>query len=332
MTDATTQTEGSITFAEDFDLKSFFKLSLITGFLTVITLGIYAPWGFTRVLKALAASVRINGDPLAYDGKGFHLFLGGWALLLVCYGPIVFLIVGSGGRLALPWVLPWIVIASFLAFAAGYVLLRYLAGHTLWRGARFALAGSPVAFALKAWVLMLLSGISLLWYLPAAYRLLSEHVISRLSIGDQPFAFDMTQAKSVPVYPMFAVYWAGMVLTNGLPMAFSNGSAAGASLVGMIVLVAMEQPFVAALAKAIARGTSFDSARFSLKIDVVEMIGMALACFALIILSLGLFLPVAMAIVLRFYVRRLHSEGAADLALIRPGGPAPNLKALLFSA
>ena len=47
-----------------------FKLSFITGLLTVITFGIYRFWAKTRTRKYIWSSVSIEGDAFEYTGTG----------------------------------------------------------------------------------------------------------------------------------------------------------------------------------------------------------------------------------------------------------------------
>lgn len=341
MSDTPAPASGRIAFSEQFDLRSFLVLSLITGALTVITLGIYAAWGFTRVVKRLAASVMINGEPLVYVGRGSPIFLGFLSYLVAAYAPLLVFIVLNGGQPPWAWALIglWLLLIAFLAGAGFYLLLRYMVSRTLWRGVRFSLTGSPWGFALKLLGFLALMLVTVFWYAPAAGRRLYRHGIGRLSLGGEPFAFDMAQARQRPVYPTFAVYWAGGFLLNLLQVVVSVGSkeaADGLGFLSMFALTALKQPFAAAMARSVAQATTFDRARFAFDLRAGELVGMAMVCLLLVVFSVGLLLPLAMAIGVRFYVRRLRAEGEADLERIvrsaDPSPPPPGLAALLRGA
>jgi uncharacterized membrane protein YjgN (DUF898 family) len=52
----------------------FVLLNIGRGLLSLITLGIYAPWYATRLLKYLAGRTSFHNASLSFNGKGFHLF------------------------------------------------------------------------------------------------------------------------------------------------------------------------------------------------------------------------------------------------------------------
>src|SRR5262245_23957620 len=51
-------------------------LTIVNGFLSLITLGIWFAWGRVRVLQFLARNTWVAGDPLSFHGRGGELFRG----------------------------------------------------------------------------------------------------------------------------------------------------------------------------------------------------------------------------------------------------------------
>jgi uncharacterized membrane protein YjgN (DUF898 family) len=341
MSETIASANGRIEFSEQIDLKSFFILSLITGFFTIITLGGYAPWGFTKIVRRLAASVRVNEEPLEYVGRGLHLFLGSLALVVVVYAPVGILVTSVGRTGAATGLAPvfglWMLAILFLFGAVAFVLYRYLASRTLWRGARLDLGGSPLGFAARLFGYMLLSLVTVGWFFPTACRRLVGYFYSHLKFGGSPFAFDADGARQVRIYPAFALLWAVAatfgLLRIGVALGAGRNAAEGIGLIAALISTVANQPYHAAFARSATAGVVFDDARFSSGARAGPLIGLSLQCLVLIVFSLGLLIPLVMALWVRFYIRRLSSTGEVDLDAIarssRADAKAPGLTALL---
>jgi uncharacterized membrane protein YjgN (DUF898 family) len=65
------------------DNVPLFRLALINGLLSLITLGIYRFWGKTKIRKYLWSSAEIDGDRFEYIGTGREKFLGFLVALVV---------------------------------------------------------------------------------------------------------------------------------------------------------------------------------------------------------------------------------------------------------
>ncbi len=81
----------------------FVLLNIGRGLLSLITLGIYAPWYATRLLKYLAGRTSFQNTPLSFNGKGLHLFgllLATLILpMLLCSVAIPLIIKGFAGNI-----------------------------------------------------------------------------------------------------------------------------------------------------------------------------------------------------------------------------------------
>lgn len=56
--------------------KELLLIALKTGFLTLITLGIYRFWAKTKIRNFIWASASLDGDSFEYHGTGLEKFLG----------------------------------------------------------------------------------------------------------------------------------------------------------------------------------------------------------------------------------------------------------------
>ncbi len=150
---------------------SVFRLALITGFWSVLTLGFYRFWMKTRLRRYFWSSIRPGGHPLEYVGDPWEKLLGFFiaVVILTFYIGIVNLLLmfvsfslfdgNFAGYLAsVAGVVP-------LWFYARYRARRYVLGRTRWRGVRFALEPGAWGYALRAlghWALTLFSA-GILW-------------------------------------------------------------------------------------------------------------------------------------------------------------------------
>lgn len=117
-----------------------FKIYLVNVLLSIITLGIYRPWGKVKLRKYLYGHTGLLGERFNYTGTGKELFNGLWKGGLIFFGPIYVInllaefVNGSFAVLILPYlalVIPIMLVAS----------RRYRASRSVWRGVRFSFTG-----------------------------------------------------------------------------------------------------------------------------------------------------------------------------------------------
>jgi uncharacterized membrane protein YjgN (DUF898 family) len=137
---------------------ALFWLALKTGFLTVITLGIYRFWMKTRLRRWYWSAIRPGGHPMEYVGDPIEKLLGFFiaVVILTFYIGIVNLLLMfvSFSVFNSSWVG---YLASFagvipLWFYARYRARRYVLGRTRWRGVRFGLEKGAWGYAWRALV------------------------------------------------------------------------------------------------------------------------------------------------------------------------------------
>jgi uncharacterized membrane protein YjgN (DUF898 family) len=174
----------------------FVGLNLLGVFLSLITLGIYAPWYAARVYRYLAQETSFEGRPWAFDGKGGRLFV---ILLLTLVLPltVIAVLMGVLGALSegagvglLRWLSPIIlVLLLFLLPAYIYEIYR-------WFFTNLRLEELRVCWRIRFWPAVgtiflqgLLSLVTAGIYLPAAYVKLCRYFVQRTELerGGQPY-------------------------------------------------------------------------------------------------------------------------------------------------
>ena len=343
-----------LVFSQSIRLRDFFWLSLRNGLFNLVTLTLYRFWGKTEVRRRVWNRVHLNGEPFEYTGRGVELFLGflfalgavGLPFLLAVFGaqllgPIV------GGLIILPIYLLFFILVGFGRFTA----FRYMASRTSWRGVRLRLTGAPWSYAFTWLGFALLSGVTLGWFWPEAQRRLAAPLWDGLRFGDRRFRFSLDGACKEKVYGAYGIGWivaaGGYVIMTLLlaavlvTQARANGGAPrepDAAVIGLFYLLAAVgavvyavafSPYHAAALRSVAAGVSLDedgpergpasaaAVGFRLRLKWTDMAWMSLSNMALVVFSLGFFMPLAQARVSRLLVDRLEAEGQVDFSRIR---------------
>ncbi|MEM1236285.1 MAG: DUF898 family protein [Pseudomonadota bacterium] len=195
-----------------------FKLTLWTGFLTILTLGFYRFWARTRVRRWYWSAIRPGGFPLEYTGTPYEKLLGFLiaVVILAFYIGVINLVLMfvSFSVLAAPgaaYVLTLLGVAPLWFFAV-YRAQRYLLARTRWMGIRFGLEPGAWGYAMRAcwhWSLTLLTlG---MWH-PRLRWALAKYRHDRTFYGTQRMAQGGGPAM---LYPAFVHVIIGGVLTAG---------------------------------------------------------------------------------------------------------------------
>jgi uncharacterized membrane protein YjgN (DUF898 family) len=329
----------SETLAFDCKLRGgdLIGLSFKNTLLNIVTLSLYRFWAKTTVRKRIWAGVTLNDEPFEYTGRGMELFKGfliavvafGVPLVLLSFlsaflgpaGPILMLVVTYGGLFAI------VGVATFTSF-------RYRASRTTWRGVRFQLTGSAVSYGLKYLGYLLLSGVTLGWFWPAAQRRLAAPLWGALKFGDRPLRFDIEAARKVGVYKPFVFAWCGGAVFYALLMGFIAAAGAAeeggeaADLAPMLMLFAtmllavpavalLGSAYQAAILRSITAGVRLDDMRFELHAKWTGVLSLWLTNAFIVVVSLGIFTPVTQMRTIRFVLHRLKAVGEVDLSTVR---------------
>ncbi|WP_245823353.1 DUF898 family protein [Antarctobacter heliothermus] len=210
-----------------------FKLTLGTGVLTVLTLGLYRFWQKTRIRRWYWSAIRPGGHPLDYVGEPFEKLLG--FLIAVVILAFYIGIVNLGLMFASFAVFQGNTAAYALSFVgvipiwfyARYRARRYVLARTRWMGLRFGLAPGAWGFALRAlwhWLLTLIT-LGLLW--PRMTFKLEKYRTDRTWFGDH----SMEQGGS-----WFMLFWCIKWHLFALGLLFVSTVVLGAGLAPLAIL------------------------------------------------------------------------------------------------
>ncbi|MBI3960981.1 MAG: DUF898 family protein [Chloroflexi bacterium] len=142
---------------------------LLIGILSTITLGLYAPWGYARWKRMIAANTYFDNRPLQFDGSGGQAF-------------VEFLIIGALSLITLG-------LYAILGFA-GVRLLRWETAHTILpTGQRLEYRGGAIDLFFENFVLALFSALTLGIYFFWGYVRLRKHIITNTALDGEPLEF-----------------------------------------------------------------------------------------------------------------------------------------------
>jgi len=200
-------------------------IGIVNWLLTMVTLGFYFAWARVRYLRFMIGSVRANGDPFTFLGKGSELFWGvlrAWLLFglpLIALAVAINLTTGDPGTTALLMALFYAVLLVFVPFAV-IGSLRYRASRTSWRGIRFGFDGRFGEFAPQYLVRM----VGMVLTLGIAYPFVSnwrrEYVLAHSRFGSESFGYD---GNASDLFPRYLLCWLFTLPTFGLTMGWFHG-------------------------------------------------------------------------------------------------------------
>jgi uncharacterized membrane protein YjgN (DUF898 family) len=173
-------------------LWPFVGINLLGFFLSVITLGVYAPWYITRVSRWLAAHTSYDGRPWEFTGKGGRLFV---ILLLSLVLPLIVLVAviaiiavtaaSRGGPFSESS--PQMLVTQLITFAVTLLIIpAYTYEMYRWYFASLRVGDVSVEWKTRFWpsvgmilLQIFLSLVTLSVYFPAAYVRLYRYFAAR---------------------------------------------------------------------------------------------------------------------------------------------------------
>ena len=182
--------------------KQIFWLSIVTSFLSVVTLGIYRFWAKTRIRRYIWSSIRIGGDAMEYTGSGLEKLLGfliAVVVLAIYMGVVQLLLMYFGLQL---FIEPETVEQALAQIGAIYASLfavvplmlyakfrarRYRMSRTRWRGIRFGMDKAAWGYVWRAMVHWLVTILSLGILTPRMSFYLEKYMTDRTYYGDTVF-------------------------------------------------------------------------------------------------------------------------------------------------
>jgi Bacterial protein of unknown function (DUF898) len=197
----------------EYQDNKLFSLSVKTGLLTLLTVGIYRFWAKTRIRQYFWNSVRVDGDGFEYTGTGLEKLLGFLiaVVILVIYLAVVQLILFQFGlifvfdpktKAELLMQLGVIYLSFFsmtpLILFAKYRSRRYKLARTRFRGIRFGMVGAAGGYVWRGllYLILTIASLGILW--PLMTFRLEKYMADRSWYGDTPF---VQNGKWTGLYP-----------------------------------------------------------------------------------------------------------------------------------
>lgn len=242
-----------------------FKLMLKTGFLTLITLGIYRFWQKTRLRKYIWSSTKIGEDAFEYTGTGMEKFLGflvAIVFLAVYLGLIQMILFFFGlnvmvdpetaseiqiiKQLAAIYI-SFFAVVPFILFAV-YRSRRYKMARTRFRGIRLGMEKGAWGYVWRAIGYGLLSAVSLGILTPLMTFKLEEYQTNRSFYGTTRMRQDgkWTDLYGALKHVLIAL---GLLVAGGILMAVgaTNDQPGIAVLGGVLLAVGYVWFFIGAI-------------------------------------------------------------------------------------
>lgn len=225
----------------------FVTVFIHLGILSLITLGLYAPWAWVRIFRLKASHTTIHGKPVTFTGTGGQLFLlilvqglltlitfglyAPWAICkffswraqntLVDGNPSRFQ--GTGGALFLFYLIHLFLLPLItLGFYYLYGLFRFYA----WKEERMRYGGEKTSFGAGFWgflkvtiISQILNALTLGLFLPWSLCMFFGWQVNGLSVGPEEKVehFPPVKTSVVAFAILFVVPWA-VIVALGLPM------------------------------------------------------------------------------------------------------------------
>ncbi|WP_085793346.1 YjgN family protein [Roseivivax jejudonensis] len=181
---------------------ALFRLGLVTGLLTFVTLGIYRFWAKTRIRRFIWSAAELDGSRFEYTGTGLEKFLGflvAVVFLAVYLGLVQIALVYVGLNLfsdpetpqqamaqLSAFYITFLAVVPFLFFAI-YRARRYKLARTRWRGIRFGMEKGAWGYVLRAIGYWTLTILTLGVLLPLQTFHLTKYMTDRSWFGDARF-------------------------------------------------------------------------------------------------------------------------------------------------
>ena len=315
-------------------------IGFYTTLLNIVTLTIFRFWGRTHFRRRLWADTSVGGEPLEYTGRGLELFIGFFIAIFTFMLPFVAALLAAqlflGPELLVVAILPLYIFMFFILGVAIFLARRYHLSRTKLRGIRFAQTGSALGYGWAMLGYLILSGITLGWFWPAARIRLSRRLWNGAWFGSERFHFvDTPEAMREPVYASFALAWVGsLVAYGGWAAWLFTGFGASMTETGatpdveflialylsMIPLILVISIFVcwheAVMIRRIVKSLNVAGAQFSNRINTWDIIELAITNTFLLIFTLGFgFMAVQMRVWKRI-ANRMSLDGTVDFSAI----------------
>jgi uncharacterized membrane protein YjgN (DUF898 family) len=317
----------------------FFRIWIVNLCLTVVTLGLYAPWAKVRTRRYFAGNLAVGDTRFDYDADPMRILIGRLIVLAV-FG------LYAGAQALSP--------AASFAFGIAFIFLFPLAAvrstafhhrHTLFRSIRFGFH-APYAEAFKVLVLgPMAATLSLGLALPWWYAKRQEFVARHSRYGTSHFGFEGRAGAYYGLFARASLPMLGAVLVSGVgvapllgavqagdrssvePMALTLGLAVA---LGVGIAVAIIQ---AGLTNLLYQNAWVGELRFRSELRAVPLAWIYVSSAIAVVLSLGLLVPWARVRMARYRASALSAWAPAGLdAFTQAATPEEGLGGLASEA
>ncbi|MEO1659284.1 MAG: DUF898 family protein [Pseudomonadota bacterium] len=340
------QSETTLQVANTSRISAMLWIGLYTFLFNILTLTFFRFWGRTFFRRRLWSDTTIGGESLEYTGRGMELFVGFLiAVFTVMLPPVLLLLIAQFVFGEIGAALSVFAIYLFFFWLVGVAIFlarRYVLSRTRYRGIRFEQQGSAVDYGWKSFGYMLLTGVTLGWFAPAARLRLSKHIWSHAFFGSEPIRFeDNEAARAEPHYKSFAVLWIGGVLLYAalIGAMFATGVAdpgatnpivAVLKFYAVIFLLSFVFAAFAAwhqtvMTRKIIKSLHVSGARATCDMTTMDLLKVWLFGTLLTVVTLGIGALAFDMMVWRVIANRIRFEGEIDFAAIEQAaskGPA----------
>lgn len=273
---------------------AFFAIVLKNVVLTIVTLGIYAPWAKTVRRQFLWQNTEVAGHRLRYHGTGQELLVG-----------YIKVAIGYAVLFGIPALITQFVDQEIGAYAqiAGFVLLmplipfaiwgsrRYLLSRTSWRGIRLRLEGPATPYAKAFFLGYLLTIVTLGLYGPIWTNRLHALSMNASAVGTKKFEY---KGDDKEVWQISAKGMALTLLTCGIYYPW----------------------FLAELNRYKMANTWFDGAHGELSLTGSDMFQLLVLQIFGVSMTMGLAFPWITTYSLHYTMSRLRFVGPIDFARV----------------
>lgn len=190
----------------------YFGIWIVNILLTIITLGIYAPWAKVRTKRYFYGNTFLAGAPFDYLASPL-VILKGWAIalaILIVYNIVTGMFPATGIVFGILFLiaLPWIVVRA----------MAFRARNSAYRNIRFSFErayGEAVrVFVVNAILIPLTLGLAYPYYLYAMNRFL----VNNSGYGESPFRFHARTKDFYKIYAVAGLMFALMVIVISVAM------------------------------------------------------------------------------------------------------------------
>ena len=276
---------------------------LVNSILTVLTLGIYGPWGKAKLYRYFYSNTEFAGSRFRFTGTGKEIFIGmlkAIGVFVALFGFLIgsMLLAQSMGhaQIGILALIPFYIALAYLSQVGLFGAMHYRFSRARYREIAFRLEGNPWEFAKEALPRLFLGAITFGIAMPLYTHWRIGKVYNNLSFGNLKFNWDADKGA----------YW--RLALKGFFLSLITGG----------IYYFFWYPKMYAF---IRSHLSVGGNRFQGEIKPEEFFLLTVTNLLLAFFTLGIALPWVMVRTMRFYLERLELENPQLLETALQAGP-----------